>query len=170
MKVLVTGPESSGKSTLARSLAWILDGYYVEEQARQYLHNLSRAYEADDLPRILRQQLAAEQRGLDSGASYVICDTGPEVIDIWSQVKYGIPVPGIELADVDKNYDLTLLCAPDLPWQEDRLREHPDPIARQALFQRYRDRLPRARLISGADRIGQALDALYRHGQLGAEV
>ena len=160
MKVLVTGPESSGKSTLARSLAWILDGYYVEEQARQYLHKLTHAYQASDLPLILRQQLAAEQRGVRSGASYVICDTGPEVIDIWSQVKYGIPVPGMELAESTTAYDLTLLCAPDLPWEKDSLREHPDPTAREQLFQRYRIRLPQAHVISGTDRIGQAQDAL----------
>lgn len=163
MKVLVTGPESSGKSTLARGLAWALDGYYVEEQARRYLHELARDYRVHDLPCILQQQLAAERRGLESGASYLICDTGPEVIDIWSRVRYGIPCPDLQAAEANAAYDLTLLCAPDLPWRYDVLREHPDPTARQELFQRYRNRLPHATVISGSDRIGQALAAICRH-------
>ena len=160
MKVLVTGPESTGKSTLARTLAWVLDGYYVAEQARPYLHALQRHYGAHDLPLILQRQLAAERQGLDSGASYVICDTGPEVIDIWSRVKYGVPCPGAK--EVGAVYDVTLLCAPDLPWRRDTLREHPEPAARQELFQLYRSRLPYATIISGSDRIRQALTAIRR--------
>ena len=160
MKVLVTGPESTGKSTLARTLAWALDGYYVAEQARPYLHELQRDYGAHDLPRILYRQLAAERQGLDSGASYVICDTGPEVIDIWSRVKYGTPCPGLPTAGAMAVYDLTLLCAPDLPWRHDALREHPQPAARKRLFWLYRERLPDAVVISGTDRIGKAMAAV----------
>ena len=162
MIVRVTGPESSGKTTLARALAWCLDGLYVEEQARAYLHGIDRPYTSDDLPRIWAAQAAAEDRARQSGASLVICDTGPEAIQVWLEVKYGHCARDVELASRHRLYDLTFLCAPDLPWAYDPLREHPDPAARWELFEQYRKLLPGAVVIRGANRSGQALDAVLR--------
>lgn len=163
MKILVTGPESSGKSTLSRALAWCLDGLYVAEQARQYLHERHGAYTEADLPLIWSVQRAAEDRATAEGTSYVICDTGPEVIQIWSLVKFGqVPTPVTE-AVRERLYDLTFLCAPDLPWQADPLRESPDLATRQSLFQRYERLLPEALIIRGEERVSQALRALSEH-------
>ena len=157
MVIRVTGPESSGKTTLARALAWCLDGAYVAEQARPYLHQRGGSYTEQDLRYIWQQQVREEFRARQSGASYVICDTGPEVIYIWGQVKYGRSAAPVRHDLQQRSYDLTLLCAPDLPWVPDPLREAPDLTQRQELFVRYQTLLPEAVVIRGQDRIGQAL-------------
>lgn len=160
MKILVTGPESSGKSTLARSLAWALDGYYVEEQARPYLNERDGRYERGDLLAILNLQLSAEDRAVATGSSYIFCDTGPEVVEIWSLVKYGEWMHDATGGRLHADYDLVLLCAPDLPWKPDRLREHASLAARLEIFALYRSRLPHAVLIRGKFRTEQAIAAV----------
>lgn len=157
MKILVTGPESSGKSTLARSLAWCLDGVYVAEEARYYLYELDRPYRQDDLDTIWQRQLEAEERALASGSSFVICDTGPEVLRVWSEVKYGSCSPLILEAVKVRRYDLVLLCYPDIPWSYDPLREAPDEAARMDLFDRYSSLLPGATVVRGTARTALAL-------------
>ena len=157
MTVLVTGPESSGKSTLARALAWCLDGIYVAEIAREYLHARGGVYTEEDLPQICARQVAVQATAVQSGASLVVCDTGPEVINVWSEVKYGRVDPSVEEAVHASQYQLVFLCCPDLPWQPDPLRESPQLASRQAIFDRYRKLLPTAHRISGEGRIEQAL-------------
>ena len=163
--IRVTGPESSGKSTLARALAWALDGRYVAEAARDYLGRRGGRYVAADLPLILDAQLRAEDAARATPAGFVVCDTGPEVIDVWARVKYDHSPPRVRRAVAERSYDLTLLCAPDLPWQPDPLREHPDPAARAALWQRYRTTLAGTAgslvEISGGGRAEQALRAVF---------
>lgn len=158
--MLVTGPESAGKSTLSRQLAWMLDGVFVPEVARAYLLALDRPYTYEDLPVIWRRQEAAETVAVATGASFVICDTGPEVIRIWSEVKYGKCSPEVHRASREHEYDLTLLCNPDLPWTYDPLREHPDAGERLLLYSRYDALLVGAVPISGTDRAVQALNAI----------
>jgi len=160
--ILVTGPESSGKTTLARELAWALDGIYVAEAARDYLEARDGKYTEADLPKIWHEQKEAEDAARASSASFVICDTGPEVIRIWAEVKYGRCPEDVILASETRRYDLVLLCLPDLPWEPDPLREAPDQQEREALLTRYRivlaDRSPIE--VSGSNRFGQALRAV----------
>lgn len=162
--VLVTGPESSGKSTLARDLAWTLDGRYVPEYARAYLNRTGGAYGPDDLPRIHAGQAEAEAAARASSASFVVCDTGPFVLYVWAEIVFG-GIPPLPPAALRRPYDLVLLCAPDLPWMPDPLREAPEAAARAALFARYRALLAEHRpgkvvVIRGSERLGAALGAI----------
>lgn len=157
MKVLITGPESSGKSYLARHLAWCLDGIFVAEQARAYLNAREGRYTAEDLPLMWEAQRKAEDEAVASGASYVICDTGPEVIQVWSQVKYGAVDPSVLEATRSRHYDTVLLCMPDLPWEPDPLREAPNFEDRMMLFGHYRTLFPKAYVVNGQDRVRQSL-------------
>lgn len=161
--VRVTGPESSGKSTLARALAWCLDGIYVAEQARAYLHQRGGAYTLADLPLIWEAQRRAEDAARELRPNYVICDTGPEVVQIWAEVKYGRCPDTIQRATDARHYDLTFLCAPDLPWTDDPLREAPSLSARTKLHERYRKLLPSYHLIAGEDRTHRGMALLRRH-------
>ncbi|NEQ49481.1 MAG: ATP-binding protein [Leptolyngbya sp. SIO3F4] len=152
-KVLITGPESTGKSRMSRQLAETYGSVWVPEYARTYLNDLSRPYEPDDLRLILRGQLRSEQEYLTKAERYLFCDTGPEVLSIWSQHKYGEVHAEIEAALQAAEYDFVLLMDIDLPWEPDPLRETPDPEVRQQLLQIYRELLVSLewpfRLISG---------------------
>ena len=132
----MTGPESSGKSFLAKELSDITKGTWVREFARKYLETKS-SYEQKDLFNIATGQKEWERREWGTNSTYVFSDTGIEVICIWSEVKYGNVDPKImELLNLN-SYDDILLCKPNIPWQDDPLREHPQE--REFLFEKYQE-------------------------------
>lgn len=138
-KILITGPESSGKSWLSERLAGAIPGAeWAPEYARIYLNSLSRPYEARDLAAIMQGQCLSEDERALALPRYLFCDTGPEVIYIWSEVRFGDVAPAIARELLRRPYHFTLLCYPDIPWEPDPLREAPDPAIRLALFERYR--------------------------------
>ena len=138
-KIAVTGPESTGKSTLSAALAAFFQTAWVPEYAREYLENLDRNYEEKDLLEIAKGQLALQEELEKSSDQYLICDTDLLVIKIWSEHKYGRCHPWI-LKKLDEiNYDLYILPYIDIPWQEDPLREHPD--LREYFFNKYKEEL-----------------------------
>ena len=161
--VLITGPESSGKSTLARGLAAAFSGVYVAEFAREYLGSRGGIYEQADLDAILEGQLAAQRTGVRSGEGLIVCDTGPEVLYVWSMEKYGYVSPCIEQALITTSYDATILCYPDLDWEPDPLREHAADEDRLRLFATY-ERLtlsrPNRLIIKGNERLMSATEFL----------
>lgn len=137
-KIILTGPESTGKSTLARKLADHFRVPLVKEFAREYLDCLGRDYEFEDLKRIAQGQLALEQAAIDS-APFVIVDSDLITLKIWSEVKYQ-KIEDWILSNLHWNQDaIYLLCKPDLPWQPDPQREHPH--FRKELFEIYQKEL-----------------------------
>ncbi len=133
---------------------------FVPEQARRYLTELGRPYRESDLLLIWELQRRAEEAAEVGTNNLIFCDTGPEVIRIWSEVKYGQCDSVIRRASETRHYDLTLLCYPDIEWVPDPLREAPELKDRLDLFGRYRELLPNAHVIRGTDRMGSALSAL----------
>ena len=144
---------------MARQLAWALDGLYVAEVARSYLTARAGQYTAKDLPLIWAAQKEAMLEAVATGASFVVCDTGPEVISIWEEVKYGQVSPAVSQGFQEQHYALTLLCNPDLPWEPDPLREAPEQAAREHLLLRYRQLLVNRDYheVRGPGRLAQAL-------------
>lgn len=140
-RIAVTGPESTGKSTLARDLARRLGAPWVPEFARYYLPQLDRPYEESDLLDMMQGQLRWEQNHSRYARYWLFCDTDPLVIKIWSLYKYGRCHPTIEQACQTHRYKLHLLCQPDLPWSPDPLRENPDMGERQELYDFYKKEL-----------------------------
>ncbi|MEL7342337.1 MAG: ATP-binding protein [Bacteroidota bacterium] len=138
-KVAIVGPESTGKSTLAIKLAAQMSAHWVPEYAREYLANLGRDYQQSDLLEIARGQVAWEQEQASLGGNWLFCDTNLLVIKIWSEVKYGEVHPWIAEQTRLQDYALHLLLYPDLPWEPDPLREHPDQLLE--LFARYEQAL-----------------------------
>lgn len=133
---MITGPESSGKSFLTENLAKYYDATRVQEFARQFLENKPN-YTEDDLLEIAKGQLSAERKAFASDSHMVFCDTGIEVIYIWSEVKFGRVNPDLINLIEFIRYDLVLLCSPNIPWEFDELREHPNE--REQLFEKYQD-------------------------------
>lgn len=141
---MLTGPESSGKTTLAKALAHRYDGIWVPEYARLYLDSTNGFYEESDLLAIAQGQTALEQALAFYQPDFLFCDTGMLVMKIWSAVKYGRIHPWIDAQWHRNHYDLYLLCGIDIPWQEDPLREH--PTQREYLYTWYLEALKRKKV------------------------
>jgi len=140
-RIAITGPESTGKSTLAKGLADHYNTIWVPEYAREYLGNLDRPYSEMDLLKIAQGQLALENSLQKEAHEFTFCDTELLVIKIWSEYKYGKAHPFIH-ENLSKNpYDLYLLMDIDLPWEYDPQREHPDK--RRFFFDWYEKELKR---------------------------
>ncbi len=136
-RILILGPESTGKSTLAEKLAKHFAEPWVPEVAREYLEKLDRPYAYEDLLQIGKQQMQLEDELAMQAHNYLFCDTDLRVIQVWSQHRYGKVDPWVLEEIARRTYDLILLCAPDLPWQADPLREHPELEMREEFFAQY---------------------------------
>lgn len=143
-KIAITGPESSGKTTLARLVAAFFSAPCVPEYARIFLHLLGRPYGQSDLPAIAAGQARWEDALAALQPPLLVCDTDILVIKVWAEYKYGACPPSISALWQQKRYDLHLLCRPDMPWQYDPLREHPDK--REDLYPIYLEELQSAGL------------------------
>jgi NadR type nicotinamide-nucleotide adenylyltransferase len=139
LKVVVIGPESTGKSTLSEQLAAHYQTVWVQEFARQYLEELSRPYEQQDLLTIAEGQLALEDELARQANGLLVCDTDLHVIKVWSEHKYGTCDPRILEQIATRPYDLYLLTYIDIPWEEDPQREYPDPAMREYFYNIYKD-------------------------------
>jgi nicotinamide riboside kinase len=110
---------------------------WVPEVARAYLEGLNRPYTYEDLLLIGKRQLSLEDELAATAKHFLFCDTDLRVIQVWSQHRFGKVDPWVLEEIARRTYDLILLCAPDLPWQEDPLREHPELEMRQQFFAQY---------------------------------
>ncbi len=124
-KVVLVGPECTGKSTLASLLAKYYNTSWVPEYARAYINRLDREYEEKDLLIIARGQLEQEEKLAKEANKVLICDTDLTVIKIWSEYKYGACYDEILEAYRKREYDLYLLMGIDVPWNDDPQRENP---------------------------------------------
>ena len=138
-KIVLTGPESSGKTTLARELAQRFDTQMVPEFARDFLEDLDRSYVESDLLQIAQGQIDLEEKISYNAHQYLFCDTNLIVIKVWSEYRFGRCHPQIIEWIEQRPYDLYVLCTPDIPWEPDPLRENPSD--RMKLFHLYRKEL-----------------------------
>ena len=158
-KIILTGPESSGKTTMAADLAAHFGAEWLPEFARQYLGDLGRGYQQSDLLKIAQGQLALEDELASRSAGFCFLDTSLEVIKIWSEIRFGQCDPWILEKMQARKGDFYLLCQPDLPWAFDPLRENPDD--RWMLFDLYRHEL-RALAVDFAELNGHGTDRLHQ--------
>jgi NadR type nicotinamide-nucleotide adenylyltransferase len=135
LKVAIVGPESTGKTVLAESLADHFNTKWVPEYARDYLNMINRPYTRDDLETIALEQINMEERFAKMVKDVLICDTTLLVIKIWSEFKYGNCPAWISDEVISRYYNLHLLTYIDVPWEEDPQREHPHK--RQFLYDLY---------------------------------
>lgn len=131
-KVGIIGPESTGKSTLARYLARRYNGICVPEYAREYIEKLNRSYTMEDVEAIARHQIEQLQEIKDG---LYFFDTELIITKVWFEHKYGSCPAWLEQAIQDYPMDVYLLTYPDIEWKPDPVRENPD--IRLELFERY---------------------------------
>lgn len=166
-KVVIIGPESTGKSTLCKQLAAHYNTVWCAEYAREYLLQNGTDYNYDDLLTIAKGQLALEQEAesaLVDGSwslersnknekdalpvftsdqlpttSYLFIDTNQVVMQVWCEFVFNQCHTWILNRIAASSYDLYLLCDVDLPWVKDALREYPDEGPRKKLYHMYKD-------------------------------
>lgn len=168
-KIVIIGPESTGKSTLCAALADELDTIWVPEYARAYLEQLGRPYTYEDLLTIAKGQIDAEDQLSAKANKYLICDTDLQVIKVWSNAKYSKCHRWVLEQIASRKYDLYLLTDIDITWEDDPLREHPAPEERSYFYNLYRDIVQNSGLpwvdISGTheERLKKAMQAIREH-------
>lgn len=140
LKVAVVGPESTGKSFLAKHLALSFDTIYVPEYAREYCKDLNRNYTLEDEGNIFYGQIELEERlAAQAKNNLLICDTMPLIVKIWCDHVFGFtPQPILEKLKT-LSYDLYLLMDIDLPWEDDSLRDFPN--LREHFMQKWHEEL-----------------------------
>jgi nicotinamide riboside kinase len=124
---------------LAIETAKTLSALCVPEYARQYLSMYNGNYSAHDVEIIARSQYALERMMFEVASDYLICDTGPLVLDIWYNVRFEKSTQFVEDWIGNWDYDFVFLCVPNIPWEPDPLRENPSD--RMTLYQKYKRRL-----------------------------
>ena len=134
-KVVITGPESSGKTTLFNAIEEKFGIAGVPEFARIYIDQLDRPYVQGDLIEIANGQLQLEQKFSNENNGLLLCDTDLLTIKVWSEYKYGSCDPIILNQLMHHLPDYYVLASPDIPWEPDPQRENPEE--RDELFQIY---------------------------------
>lgn len=135
MRIAITGPESSGKTTLTKALAEALGWRSAFEYAREYLENTNGAYGFDDLEKIAEGHFD-RIKGDDLD---IVVDTDFIVMKVWSDVRFGKTAEKIKELINRNLFDLHIVCMPDIPWEPDPLREN--PMDRDVLLKHYIEEL-----------------------------
>ncbi|MBK5271084.1 MAG: ATP-binding protein [Bacteroidia bacterium] len=147
-KIVIIGPESTGKSTLCEHLAKHYNTLWCPEYAREYLLEHGNKYTYDDLLIIAKGQIELEEKIIKSTKSnslhpahdpLLFIDTNMYVMKVWCEFVFGKCHQYILDQVAKRKYDLFLLCNTDLPWVKDELREYPDLVTRQKLFYIYKE-------------------------------
>ncbi len=125
-KVVIIGPECTGKTELSKYLASHFKTDWVPEYARAFINKLNRPYDKSDLTKIAHGQMRMEDEWIQSANRVLICDTNLIIVKVWSEHKYGDCEAEILNSIATRHYDLLLLTNIDVPWEDDTQREHPD--------------------------------------------
>ena len=144
VKIVLFGPESTGKTTLSIQLAKHYNTVWVEEYARPYLQKVwnqeRRTCEPKDIMPIAYGQMTLENRLAKRADKVLICDTDLLETKVYSEEYYGGFVdPLLDKAASNSQYDLYLLTYIDTPWEADDLRDRPEQ--REEMFNAFKKAL-----------------------------
>lgn len=144
LKIVLFGPESTGKTTLSIQLAKHYNSIWVPEYAREYLqdkwNNERKTCDAGDLLPIAYGQMALENKLATKTDSVLICDTDLLETKVYSEAYYlGTCDPVLEKYALENHYDLYFLTYIDIPWEKDDLRDKPNE--REKMFKAFEEAL-----------------------------
>lgn len=137
MKVIVlTGPESTGKSWLAAGIQQQFGGLRVDEYVRGFIEQNPRDTCLADIPEIARGQVQWEDAARAQQPQLLILDTHLLSNILWSRTLFNACPTWVERALLARHYDLHLLLSPEsVPWHDDGQRCQPQLAERKAFFQ-----------------------------------
>jgi NadR type nicotinamide-nucleotide adenylyltransferase len=165
--VCLFGPESTGKTTLARELAARFGTFFVPEYGRFYCEAFGHECDVEDLRAILRGQRALEEAGRRKAGRLLILDTDGVMTSLWAD-KLLDSRPG-DLEAAGDGADLYLLAQVDVPFEQDQIRYYPGQAEREEFFAQCQAELERRNLryvvVSGdhEKRLETALAAIEAH-------
>ena len=173
-KIVIIGPESTGKSTLCEQLSAHYKTTWVKEYAREYLLANGTDYTFENLLNVAQGQIDKEESRVQSlmknensaESKLVFIDTDMYVMKVWCEFVFDKCHHWILNTIVERKYDLYLLCNVDLPWVRDELREYPDLANREKLYHHYKDIMVNQQVpwidINGnyQERLQKAIDAV----------
>ena len=169
VKIVLFGPESTGKTTLSIQLAKHYNTVWVQEYARPYLQKVwnqeRRTCQQKDILPIAFGQIALENRLAKRADKVLICDTDLLETKVYSSAYYGGFVdPILEKAATENTYNLYLLTYIDTPWEADDLRDRPEQrLEMFEAFQKALDEHHRPYLLLKGDkesRLKKAVEAI----------
>ena len=176
-KIVILGPESTGKSTLCAQLAGHFKTTWAKEYAREYLLTNGTDYTFENLLDVAKGQLALEENATATfgnattadKTNLLFIDTDMYVLKVWCEFVFDKCHHWILNKIVERKYDLYLLCDIDLPWVKDELREYPNEQPRRHLYHMYKDLMIQQHVpwvdISGSydERLQKAKQAIEHH-------
>lgn len=139
-QIVLTGPESTGKSTLSEQLANSFNTKMVPEYAREYMSSLRRPYSFSDIELIAQRQLSRGSELLKTANRFLFHDTHLIILKVWFLFRFKNYPQWIDDELRKKTIDLFLLCNYDLPWEPDPLRENGGEM-RRLLFNIYKSEI-----------------------------
>jgi len=143
IKIALFGPESTGKTTLARQLAEFYKTEWVPEYARDYLQEKwdksQTVCNIDDMLPIAYGQTKSENEHLLLANKYLFCDTNLMVTKVFSEVYYDYCESLLDEAAREHKYDLFFLTDIDVPWEKDDLRDKAE--GRESVFEVFKQSL-----------------------------
>jgi NadR type nicotinamide-nucleotide adenylyltransferase len=165
IRIVITGPECTGKSTLTQQLAAHYGTIHIPEYARDYIGNLCRPYNYDDVMHIAEVQRRQAHETNAGAKRMVFLDTYLVITKIWFKVVFGRYPQWIDDELSGKIIDFYLLCDTSIPWTADGIRENGGEM-REKLYQMYHNELDRfgcsyAEITgTGQDRVEHAINAV----------
>ncbi len=166
IRIIITGAESAGKSSLTQHLGEVFGLPYALEYARYYLEKNGSEYDLEQLEELSYLHLSYQQEKVPISAPCGIFDTDLINYKIWAEEVFGSCLEGISTRIEQESSHIYLLCKPDLPWEPDPLRENRYDC--QRLYQRHLDEIIRLKrpyeLVEGCgrERMANAEAALSR--------
>lgn len=144
LKIVLFGPESTGKTTLSEDLARYFNAPMVKEYMREYLQKVwnseKRICEPEDIIPIAEGQMKVENRLSKEADELLICDTDLLELKVYSEAYYeGNCDPQLLKHALNNYYDLYFLTYIDVPWIPDDLRDKPHD--REGMFHRFKNEL-----------------------------
>ena len=126
-KIAILGPECTGKTELSKNLSAYYNCPFIPEFARKYVENLGRKYTYQDVEIIARHQLkefAHFEQAYSAKSQYLFFDTELIITKVWFLHVYKHCPDWLEAAMINSRIDFYLLCQPDIPWEDDPVREN----------------------------------------------